>query len=264
MSHVLHLFGLYLGAGTLALLPSVDHRRIDPGYFRLMAAVAAGGLLVAALSLPGWMAAAVPLTRLALTGTLAFAVCYGALVLAGRVRLARQLAGAAAIPLVICVVAEALAHARHPGAVHATPAILAALATSAGTLASVNLSMCLGHWYLMAPGLPVYHLQRQSRIFGVFVGLSALVFVVAVVSGWPRGSAQAHGTDAWLLSNGPFLALRLVLGLILPAVLYWRIDRFVGQRATQKATGLLYVALVFVLFGELVGAYLLVVTGVPV
>ncbi len=57
--------------------------------------------------------------------------------------------------------------------------------------------------------------------------------------------------------------MRFLVGIVIPGVMVWRIDRFVRIRETQKATGLLYVALVFVLFGELVSAYLLVLTAMP-
>jgi hypothetical protein len=41
------------------------------------------------------------------------------------------------------------------------------------------------------------------------------------------------------------------------------VDRTARIRSTQSATGLLYVALVFVLFGELIASYLWAASGLP-
>ena len=55
-----------------------------------------------------------------------------------------------------------------------------------------------------------------------------------------------------------FFVFRLVLGLGLPFAVALLTLRAVSERASQSATGLLYVAEIGVLFGELLAAYLLV------
>ena len=76
----------------------------------------------------------------------------------------------------------------------------------------------------------------------------------------------ASGTD--LLSNFVLITLvfygqRVLFGLVAPLTLSWMIWQTVKIRSTQSATGILYVAVVFVLFGELLSHYLLVSTGYP-
>ena len=48
-----------------------------------------------------------------------------------------------------------------------------------------------------------------------------------------------------------------------PAVLTVLVDRTVKIRSTQSATGLLYVAVVFVLIGELISRFLHLSAGIP-
>ena len=145
-----------------------------------------------------------------------------------------------------------------------TAALPLSLFTSAGMMGSVLLSMCLGHYYLTSPGLAVYHLHRLTTVLAIFVGASLLVFI-AGATGLMTSEAFRFSADPtlWIVSNLPFLAIRFFMGIVIPGVLSFRIDRFVRVRSTQKATGLLYVALIFILFGELVSAYLLVLTAVP-
>ncbi len=56
---------------------------------------------------------------------------------------------------------------------------------------------------------------------------------------------------------------RSLMGLAAPLMLSVLIWQTVKMRSTQSATGLLYVALILVLFGELVSQFLLVRTGYP-
>jgi len=267
VSQVLHLFALYVGIGILALTPLVNHVRIQAGYFRLISMIAFVSLVVARLTLVPQVAAARLAgvsTQMALGFLLGLALVYLTLAWAGRPAWAGRMGWvllAASAPVL------ALESAVHMQLIHGSlmsAALPLSLVTSAGMLGSVLLSMCLGHYYLTSPGLAVYHLHRLTTVFAVFVGASFLVFV-AGAAGLVTSGALALSADPtlWIVSNLPFLAIRLFMGIIVPGVLSYRIDRFVRVRSTQKATGLLYVALVFILFGELVSAYLLVLTAVP-
>jgi len=57
--------------------------------------------------------------------------------------------------------------------------------------------------------------------------------------------------------------LRVGLGLGFPAVLGWMAYDSSGARAMQSATGLLYLAMVLVICGEVVANGLLFVSAVP-
>ena len=142
--------------------------------------------------------------------------------------------------------------------------VTAAFLTSAGLLGSVMLAMLLGHSYLTSPGLPVSHLHRLTTIVALFL-LGRLVVCLGGVDAllFRAGGFAWSDPVFWLSSTVPVFLFRLGIGIVVPAIMAIRIDRFVRVRSTQKATGLLYVALVFVLFGELLASYLLVLTAVP-
>jgi hypothetical protein len=66
-----------------------------------------------------------------------------------------------------------------------------------------------------------------------------------------------------MLVNMLFIGQRILFGLILPLALSWMIWQTVKIRSTQSATGILYVAVVFILFGEFLSRYILVSIGYP-
>jgi protein NrfD len=143
----------------------------------------------------------------------------------------------------------------------------AALCAGAGLLGSATLALLLGHWYLYSPGLPVSHLARLTTLAAAFLAARFLIFVI----GAPALAREAGDAGevripldaaALLESNLPLLAMRFLLGILIPGFLAWMIIRTVRIRSTQAATGLLYVSFIFVLFGEFIAAYLFVLTTV--
>ena len=135
---------------------------------------------------------------------------------------------------------------------------------SALMLGSVTICMILGHWYLVEPGMSIGPLKVMSSIFilGVIVrsilgGYTAfLVWEDVTVSG-------SEWFSNGLVMNLLFYCQRVLFGLVLPLALSWMIWQTVKIRSTQSATGILYVAVVFVIFGEFLAHYLLVATGYP-
>ena len=135
---------------------------------------------------------------------------------------------------------------------------------SALALGSVVICMILGHWYLIDPGMSVRHLKVMAAIFIAVVSARSLLGGYTSFLVWR--DLAASGTD--LLSNFVLITLvfygqRVLFGLVAPLTLSWMIWQTVKIRSTQSATGILYVAVVFVLFGELLSHYLLVSTGYP-
>jgi len=53
------------------------------------------------------------------------------------------------------------------------------------------------------------------------------------------------------------------VGVLAPLGLTWMTWKTVEIRSIQSATGILYAAVVFVLFGEVISAYLSLATGQP-
>jgi hypothetical protein len=137
---------------------------------------------------------------------------------------------------------------------------------AAGRLASSFLmgatltAMLLGHYYLTAPTMSIAPLKRFVRCMAW--GLAARVLVAGL--GWMAWYSGMTGTPSSTGGSpaGMFLAIRWgmgVLGPLVATVLAWKT---VEIRSTQSATGILYIAMMFVLFGELGALILARDTGV--
>ena len=138
--------------------------------------------------------------------------------------------------------------------------------TAVGALAggfffgAVVLIMNLGHWYLVSRALPFRLLARGAVLFAALAAFRTLYLAVAVAA--HPGTEGLHA----LLSverDALFFLFRVLWGIVGPLALSYFIWRTAQMRSNQAATGLLYVALVFVLIGELLSSYLTVATGFP-
>lgn len=125
---------------------------------------------------------------------------------------------------------------------------------------AVLLIMNLGHWYLVSRSLPFALLARGAALFAGLAAFRTAYLAAAVVA--HRGT---EGLDT-LLSverDALFFLFRVLWGIAGPLALSYFIWRTAEMKSNQAATGLLYVALVFVLIGELLSSYLTVATGFP-
>ena len=123
-------------------------------------------------------------------------------------------------------------------------------------LGSSSVAMLLGHWYLVAPKLPISYLKAVTI---------ALIAAILIRSGFLvqtvlQNQNQLQGMHFYEI-YGMFFLQRIALGLFLTMVLSVLTYFCVKIRSTQSATGILYVVLVFCLIGELTGAYLWLKTG---
>lgn len=177
----------------------------------------------------------------------------------------RRLGGASPIPGAAAAVVGlgALATECFDNSAGGWPLCFAGSVSSALLLGAVVVSMVLGHWYLVDTKLSIAPLKQ-----------GAFWFLVAVVARWTTVSTtlvreglqvvQVTRVDDLVFSTlGLFFLFRFIAGLIAPALLAGLIWQTVKIRSTQSATGLLYVALVLVLFGELIAQFLTVATGFP-
>jgi hypothetical protein len=122
--------------------------------------------------------------------------------------------------------------------------------TASGLVLGGSLSaMLLGHYYLTAPAMSIEPLKRMIAFMAWVLGgrslLAALGFSVMQLRHSGFGSVQPGG------GSGFMLAVRWGMGFVAAAVaiyLSWRTARI---RSTQSATGILYIATIFILFGEL-------------
>ncbi len=146
-------------------------------------------------------------------------------------------------------------------------AVLAAVfigqALAAVLAGAVTLSTALGHAYLTATDMTIAPLRRLSTLFAAAVAVRAM-WVVLVGGGLMtlalrRGTLETSALHGQLL----MLAVRGVVGLLLPAVFAYMVRETVRLRATQSATGILYFTLVLVYIGELASQYLVHRLGLP-
>jgi hypothetical protein len=122
-------------------------------------------------------------------------------------------------------------------------------AASGFVLGATLSAMLLGHYYLTAPAMSIEPLKRMVAFLawglGARCALAAIGLSLVRVRDYGAGSMPPGGTGVW------FLVARWGMGFVGAAAaiyLAWRTARI---RSTQSATGILYIAIIFILFGEL-------------
>ena len=253
------LFFSHLGTGLLGCLLLVPYKRLGHGFFRfnvllglcflvIAAAFRRGGpagssmallagILLAAGTVVSLQFRRHPISRWLLVA----AVAAGLVSMLGE---ATQLAGAGAVPI-------------------SAPLLAAHFITSSVLLGAVLLDMILGHWYLVIPGLSFGHLQRMTRVLAIALALRISVIAWTVGAAWGAWQAALQDSMRFLAQDGLLLALRLLFGILGPAVLLFLIWECVRTRSNTSATGILYVATVIVLIGEIASHYLLTHGALP-
>jgi hypothetical protein len=165
------------------------------------------------------------------------------------------------------------------GAVLADPAVLTAaegvspaglalfrfgLLSAVPAVGGVLFAMLLAHWYLIEPRMPTAPLQRSLALFAATEVAILLSLGGIVAYHWPQWTGMDGGLlRAFTLGNALFVAMRTFLGVLAPIGLAWMTWKTVEIRSIQSATGILYAAVVFVLFGETICIYLSLATGQP-
>jgi hypothetical protein len=260
LSAIIFLFLLEAGAGSLLMLWILRRFELSISLRRFLAGL--GGALAAA-GLPFGMRACAPpqagmlgqLLAPPILGALALlTACAAYLVLQapGAAERGKALIPAAAVAGLIGIFAASGAVGPAPAAALRAGYFL----TSTLLIGSTLGAMVLGHWYLVDRRMPIEPLRLASAIL-----LFAATARIAVVA-WPaarfwmeRGAGTGAAEGEWL-----HLALlwtqRALFGLAGPMVLGLMVWQTVRLRATQAATGLLYIVLIFVIVGELTSHYL--------
>lgn len=122
----------------------------------------------------------------------------------------------------------------------------------AGLLGLATTAMLLGHRYLTDTGMPIAPLRWITKIY-IAVFAARVMWVAAMLT--PRvlaGSWPSLGAIyTWLA-----LSVRLGVGLVVAGVFAYMIWDCVRRRATQSATALYYLSMLFIFFGELTAQYL--------
>lgn len=246
----LGLFLLESGAGTAILLLFFPPETLGKGFFSLHAAIAAVFVGLALLLRPTGLSLAVAGASAAVIGA------YAVVAQGGRPGPARPLLLLGAVGAAWSAAQVALLAPRGPGG----PWTVAGGLLGGLFFGAVLLTMNLGHWYLVSRSLPFRLLARGATLFAALAAARALFLGIALAA-----NPRPEGLEA-LLSldrDALFFLFRVLWGVVGPLALSYFIWHTARMRSNQAATGLLYVALLFVLIGELLASYLTVATGFP-
>jgi hypothetical protein len=248
--NALGLFCLEAAAGTGLLLLFFPTGTLGKGFFSLHGAIAFFFTLFAILARPAGLPRDVGEAGAVLFGLYTLAAY------ANRAALARPLLAAAAGCAGFAMARVVIAAPRLPGGAWTVES------SALGGLffGSVLLVMNLGHWYLVSRALPFQLLSRGATLFAVLAAARTLTLAAAVaVNPAPEGLSSLLSLE----KDALFFLFRVAWGILGPLALSLFIWKTADMKSNQAATGLLYVALVFVLIGELLSSYLTVVTGFP-
>ena len=253
---LLHLFSL----GVLAAVVAVPFREIGRYYFKFHATVALVPVVIAVMVGQPWagLADGPLMARVAAGGAFLFA----AVVLLENfiVRAARNDLRIDALLLPVSVGVPFVAVACFDPAGHGVGAALLLafhLLTAAAVLGGALVAMTTGHWYLSNAKLSFSILVRLCLMLVGALALKTLAASVYVALRWAEYWAQE---PFYLLVMG----VRTGAGLVLAMVLALMSLSCARRRANQSATGILYVAVVFVLIGETISLYLTLGRGTPI
>jgi hypothetical protein len=235
-------FALRLAGGLAVLLLLTPWRLVPPAFFRTHCLVILGLLVLAALDasrvgvstgLIAWTAAAAALGYFA-------GVAWGL----GLPRLGLPLTA-----LVASVCAGELVAVSKLSPTEAWALSASSRLASAFLMGSTLTAMLLGHHYLTAPAMSIEPLKRFVRCMGLALAARGVLAGIGLVL-WATGRlATTAESDPSGLAL--FLAMRWGMGVVGPAVATVLAWRTVAIRSTQSATGILYIGMTLVLFGEL-------------
>lgn len=127
---------------------------------------------------------------------------------------------------------------------------------SIGLLGFTMAAMLLGHWYLIEPKLSIGELKRLSLGFILFSGVRFLFGTLLLGQRLSGLSEIEIYRFLFSSSTGIFILMRWTWGLLGPVLLAYMVWHTVKIRSTQSATGILYVAVLCVLTGEILNQYL--------
>ncbi len=131
-------------------------------------------------------------------------------------------------------------------------------------LGSVMLAMVFGHWYLIVPKLSINPLRLLTKVYIGAIAFRVVTIVLSlVVLEFQQDVTLANIALELLVRQGLFFWPRVLFGVVAPIVLGGMIWSTIGLGHTQAATGLLYVAVVAVLFGEFFSKFLLFSLSLP-
>jgi hypothetical protein len=136
-----------------------------------------------------------------------------------------------------------------------------ALVSGAGIAAMSGLAlmdMLLGHAYLTASRMTMRPFVRLHLSLAVVTVLRAICAV-----GMAMVLLGRRPIELFWDRFGLFVITRWLVGLVIPGVFIYMAYDCIKRRATQSATGILYVAGILIFIGEIIALYLLRETRLP-
>src|SRR5262249_42706547 len=103
--------------------------------------------------------------------------------------------------------------------------------------------------YLTAPAMTIQPLKTAVGLLACALGARAALAGIALAATL-AGLSGTVGTSA-ATTSALFLAMRWGMGFLAAAIASYMTWKSAEIRSTQSATGILYIAMIFVLFGEL-------------
>ena len=235
-------FAVRLAFGLSLAAMLVSWREVPLPFFRTQAQIILGLLVLAALDQARTGGPGAPFWVIVLGSVLAYvsSIVWGL----GLPVLGARTAGLTAIAAMVWLSAAS----RSPQAL-VFALNTASRAASGFLLGAVLCSMLLGHYYLTAPAMTVAPLKRTIAL--IAWGLAARSLLAGI--GWAIARAGQGGhlsgtsdPDAMVLFFG-----RWGMGLAAAGIATYMTWKTAQIRSTQSATGILYITMIFVSFGEL-------------
>ena len=129
--------------------------------------------------------------------------------------------------------------------------------------AGVFFSMILGHWYLNVVSLPISLLKNSVMILWIALIVRTL-FDISYLALAQHVDSYGIEKNLWQFLfefDGLLLLVAFFMGNMFPVIINYFVWKTLKLHATQSATGLLYVSIVSVLFGEIIYKYYLLQYG---
>ena len=234
-----------LACGLACMIVCTSPRAVSAAYLRTLMLVAMGLTVLGALAGPSLPGSA---------GPILVAAALGAFVGSVLCTLGWGNVGRAVAALLAGLTGAALVALAGSAGMRGRVNVLVDLAdavTSAWLLGSMLAAMLLGHAYLVSPTMSIEPLRRFVVLVSLGLAARSLVAGGDVVWRAPvwSGASDAQSADAvwWSL-----LAARWLVGLFGSGLVAWMVWETTKIRATQSATGILYVGVILAFFGELI------------
>ena len=131
--------------------------------------------------------------------------------------------------------------------------------------AGVFFSMILGHWYLNVIALPISLLKKSTIALSVALAIRIIWDIFFMISNiYVDSYGITKNSWSFLFDfDGILLLVALFMGNIFPVLINYFVWSTLKIRATQSATGLLYVSIISILFGDIIFKFYLLQYRLP-